>query len=139
MKALEAWLIIVEKTKNQNIEVLTEKRLRDIQRWFAVTSNGVMLMISEAPFKTPKVQLQEPILINRAEFEMIFPFYFKQERVNRMSGAWLYQDYIYAIIKRFCFTNDPELNMMLNDDESEKDNTNSNRGPEGFEYSPRGR
>lgn len=137
MKALEAWLIIVEKTKNQNIEVLTEKKLRDIQKWFSVTSNGVILMLSEAPFKTPKVQFKEPILINRQEFEMVFPYYFKQERVNQFSGIWLYQDYIFAIIKRFCFTNDPELNMMLNEDESEKDNSDSSRGTDGFDYSPR--
>lgn len=133
MKALEAWLAIVENCKDESVEILTDKKLRDIPQWFAATSNGFLLMLSEAPFKTPRAKFIEPVIINRQEFEMIFPYYFKQERVSKMTGIWLYQDYIFAVIKHFCFTENTELNMMLNDDESEKDSV-SNTTQERFTY-----
>lgn len=92
MKSLEAWTIIIKNLENKNIRLMEYPKLSTNAKFFYVSSDGLRLIFDNK------------VYVDYKQFEKIFPYYFKKERINNIEDiCWEYQYYIFSVIKNICF------------------------------------
>ncbi|TMV49572.1 hypothetical protein FE783_13815 [Paenibacillus mesophilus] len=83
MLSSEAWNQIIERAKIQEFEIHTVPQNKRAPLWFRISTDGNIVIISQAKDNAPSSTLKMPRTISFDEFDRIYPYY--QLRLNGSS------------------------------------------------------
>lgn len=114
MKVSEAWSRIINGLGEAPVELSTPPKLRSIQKWFFAQPCGLCILIEKSRDNQPSISF-ETKKIGYGLFKIIFPYYFKRERIPGLkSENEELEECIFALIRHFCYNN-------INDNENQLD------------------